>query len=147
MARAHIVQPAKMHRENTWSSATSLGSGRATKPLPQTRMLWLVSNFLTRRNDAPDPVGWNIAMVEYIPTVREAVYDHPRVRKKQGRPCSQNPRAMREWERRNVERTLLGELSRYYRLDESKPKGKYLATWTHEPLLREGKHKYDHSSH
>jgi len=57
MARAHIVQPARMHRESTWSSATSSRGGRATKPLPQMRRLWLVGNFLTRRNDAPDPIG------------------------------------------------------------------------------------------
>ena len=57
MARAHTVQPARTHRVNTWSSATSSRGGRAMRLLPQLRKRLLVSSFLTRRSDTPDPIG------------------------------------------------------------------------------------------
>ena len=111
---------------------------------------WKVSTFLTKLNDAPD-IGCDAEVLQYIETVRPPVYWFPCLRTGQVRPCPQNPgHSKSEWERRNVERTLMGQISRYYRrpgdvlgiADREEKK-----RWMRPLLLKEGKHGCDHSPH
>jgi hypothetical protein len=45
------------------------------------------------------------------------VYVYPRLKLGKTGPCpEQNKRAKVEWDRRNLERTMVGKLSRYYRV-------------------------------
>ena len=83
------------------------------------------------------PVGWNVDVAEYIPTVRMAVYQNPRLATGSTKPLPESSkRAKKERERRNDERAQLKELSRYYQLEGDSGN----EVWETPPLLREGKH-------
>jgi hypothetical protein len=108
-----------------------------------------VSTSLTTRNDAPD-IGCDAEAREYIKTIRTEVYMHPRLKTGVVQPCPEdNEHAKIEWERRNVERTLMGELSQYYQVpgDNLVTRGqKSQKDWVRPALLKEGEYGRDHSS-
>ena len=95
-----------------------------------------------KRNGIPNSTCYNPDILEIIPKIRSAVCQHPRLFVKGGRnPCADNSRrAVKERKRRESERTLFGELSRYYQLPPNKK------MWTRPPLLERGEHGHDHSS-
>lgn len=103
-----------------------------------------MSTFLLKRNNAPDPIGRNADILEYIKTVRVPVYNKTRLAT---REAEQNPKpseqAKQERERRLEERKILAQLSRYYLLgsDEDEDAGDdgLEEVWERPPLLREGK--------
>jgi hypothetical protein len=111
-----------------------------------------VSTSLTTRNDAPD-IGCDAEAKEYIKTIRTEVYLHPRLQTGNIQPCpEENELAKIEWERRNVERTLAGDLSRYYQVPEDDlavvARGKKSQKdWVRPALIKEGVYGRDHSSH
>ncbi|KAF9779717.1 hypothetical protein BJ322DRAFT_337069 [Thelephora terrestris] len=78
---------------------------------------------------------------EYIRTIRTEVYMHPRLKTGVVQPCPEdNEHAKIEWERRNVERTLMGELSQYYQVpgDNLVTRGqKSQKDWVRPALLKE----------
>ena len=83
------------------------------------------------------PVGWNADVAEYIPTVRVAVYQNPRLATGGTKPLPESSkRAKKERERRDGERAQLKELSRYYQLGGNSGN----EVWESPPLLREGKY-------
>ena len=89
---------------------------------------------------------FNVAMVEYIPTIRTAMYPEPRLEAGATRPCPTTARAKRQWERRRQERELFERLSQFYELpgngslERRRGRGKKgEENWTVPPLLKEGK--------
>jgi hypothetical protein len=104
-------------------------------------------------DDVPDPVDCISGALEYLSTFRKAVYKHPRLvgsKRKWSIESSGNVRRQRE--RREMERTLFEELSRYYRLEENDGKdgdvgeeGEQEEVWGRPALLQEGKLRLDHS--
>ncbi|KAF9779824.1 hypothetical protein BJ322DRAFT_1221299 [Thelephora terrestris] len=86
------------------------------------------------QNDAPNPVGCNSGVVGYIPTVRPAVYQLPRLATGSTEPLPESSkRARNERMRRDAERRLYRELSRYYQLGGNSGE----KVWTRLPLLME----------
>ena len=108
-----------------------------------------MSAFFINRNGAPDPVVRDADMVQYIPTVRVAVYEKPRLaRMVIERPQEASGAATRERDRRVVERQCLEELSRYYRLNgNTRDEGDGCELlWVRPSLLEEGKLDPDNCS-
>jgi hypothetical protein len=100
-----------------------------------------VSTFFTKRNDVPD-IGCDAAAYQYIKTVRPKVYVFPRLKLGKTGPCPEhNKRAKNEWDRRNLERTMAGKLSRYYRVPGDNmavvPQEEEMV-WIRPALMREG---------
>ena len=83
-------------------------------------------------NDTPDLVECNTAAVEVIPTIREMVNEEPYLLVTKTIEKSVSHPADMERERRNTERQLYQELSKYY------PRGQ--RPWARSTLLWEGKH-------
>jgi hypothetical protein len=117
--------------------------------------MWLlqVSVHHIQQNDTPDVIGCDAAVVEFIPTIRRVVYQEPHLKTKRRKETNNVPeggnagrelerrkeRAKEERERRDEERRLLGELSRYY----LRPEGK----WPHVNLISRGKHRWFRYAH
>ena len=103
----------------------------------------LVSTFPRSKNDAPDAVGHDSDVADYIPTVRVAVSEHPRLVKGSTKPSpGSSERAQKEQRRRDRERALFEQLSRYYQLDS----GSGRMVWERPSLLKEGKRMPNSSS-
>jgi hypothetical protein len=104
-------------------------------------VLWPVSTHPISRNDAPDPINCNAVAAEIIPMIRPSVYPEPCLLTGAGKRTAEGSKnADDEFDRRNVERELYQELSRYYPLGRRK-------AWARRPLLLEGKHWRDHSTY
>ena len=86
----------------------------------------------------------NAVAVGLMPRIRPVVYQEPRLFTMGDNPApdtgsARGPKRKREWERRELERTLLRELSRYYWRERGE--------WKRPPLLKKGKHGLGHSMH
>ena len=89
-----------------------------------------------KQNGAPDLVVHDPEVVDYIPNVRVAVSQHPRLAMGSTKPLpNSSERAKKEQRRRDGERTLFEELSRYYQLDSESRQ----VEWERPSLLKEGK--------
>lgn len=101
----------------------------------------LDSKYSSHSDDAPDPIGCDAGVVKIIQRTRSPIYPQHRLKKGNGvRTKIGLKSAQDEFERRNVERELYRELSRYYRLEWNQ------VVWERPPLLRKGKHKHDRST-
>lgn len=98
-------------------------------------MLLPVSNVtLYWGNDAPDPVGCKTAAVEVMPRIRPAVSQKSQLFTKETKDIATvSGRARAHRERRDAERVLYDELSRYYPAPGR--------VWGKEKLLTEGKQR------
>ena len=119
--------------------ATGCSGERNSRKLRASTWLWLVSTYPTP-NDAPELIDCNAVAAEIIPTIRPQVYLEHRLKKGRGvRTAKGTKSADDEFERRNMERSLYQELSRYY------PLGCKRELWARPSLLLKGKHRHDHS--
>jgi len=67
--------------------------------------------------EKPDPVGCIAVTLEYVRSIREPVYQDPRLLRNDFTPCqNKSGRAGMAREKRNAERGIFEEMSRYYRL-------------------------------
>lgn len=141
MARGNYA-PAVYGRGRTATGcATGYSGEKGSSKLRASTWLWPVSTDPIL-NDAPDQIDCNAAAVKIIPTIRTRVYLEHRLKKGTGvRTVTNSKSANDEFERRNVERRLYRELSRYYQL------GRKQKLWARPPLLSKGKHKHDRSIH
>ena len=93
-------------------------------------------NISQKQNGAPDLVVHDPEVVDYIPNVRVAVSQHPRLATGSTKPSpDSSERAKKEQRRRDGERTRFEELSRYYQLDSDSRQ----VEWERPSLLKEGK--------
>ena len=76
-------------------------------------------------------------MAEMIPTIRPLESLEPRLLTGKGRRTVDSDKAKVEFGRRNAERRLLQELSRYYPLEGNQ------SGWTRSSLISQGKHGRD----
>ena len=96
-----------------------------------------------KQNDAPDLVIHDPEVVDYIPTVRVAVSQIPRLVKGGTKPLpDSSERAKKEQRRRGGERGRFEELSRYYQLHRDSGQ----VEWERSSLLKEGKRTPNTSS-
>ena len=96
-----------------------------------------------KQNDAPDLVVHDPEAVDYIPNVRVPVSQHPHLVKGGTKPSpGSSERAKKEQRRRDRERSLFEELSRYYQLDSDSRR----VEWERPSLLKEGKRTPNTSS-
>ena len=99
-----------------------------------------MSIYHTPQNDAPDPIDRNAALVKKISATRPPVYsDHCLIIGRGSRKKAGSRGADGEFRRRNAERELYMELSRYYLLEQNH------SAWARAKLLSRGKHGHDHS--
>ena len=97
---------------------------------------------LYSRNDAPNLIDCDVVAAEIIPTIRPLESLEPCLLTGRGRRTVAGSRnADDEFERRNVERRLLQELSRYYPLEQGQN------AWSRSSLLSLGKHGCDRSTY
>ena len=97
--------------------------------------LWPVSIYHIPRNYATDLIDCDAAAVEIIPTIRPLVNQKPCLLTKKGKRTTPGLKyANEEFERRNEERRLFQQLSRYYLLRQDR------YSWTRSPLLFHGEH-------
>ena len=100
-----------------------------------------MSTYHISRNDAPDQIDCNAVAVENISAIRPLVYLESRLHMGHGKRTATGSRhANGEFERRDAERRLFQDLSRYY------PLGQDQSTWARPSLLSHGKHERDHSA-
>ena len=93
------------------------------------------------RSDTPDPIDRNAVAAENIWAIRTLVYLEPRLHKGHGeRTVTDSAHADGEVKRRNVERGLYQDISRYYPLSQNQ------SAWARPSLLSLGKHERDHST-
>ena len=131
-------------RENfvTWSRG-----GRGSQNVCSRLILSTVSTCLMRRNDIPDPVGCITVALEYLQETRVPLYPVHRLAKPRSyvnkNRDTLKASGQKERDRRTTVRTLLEELSRYYR-----PPGddRRENAWDIPSLLSESKFGLDHSS-
>ena len=93
-------------------------------------------------DDVPDQIGCDTGAVKIVRKIREPTYKVHCLRKGKsgGQPKKGSKSAKDEYERRNVERELYRELSRYYKLEVGQK------VWARPPLLLKGKYKHHHST-
>lgn len=86
-------------------------------------------------------IDWNVVALDYVETIREPVYDAPRLARGAGTRTTEGKDAPDAEDRRRREiRTLNEELSRYYRLATNQ------RAWGCPGLLSKGKHGHSHSA-
>ena len=118
------------------SCASGCSSRRKSRKLRALTGPWKVSIYTISQNDGPDVTYHGTVAVGIIPQIRSAVYLEPCLRGGSGeRTEAGSKNADEEFERRNVERRLLQELSRYYPLKQDK------RTWARPSLMWNGKHE------
>ena len=97
-----------------------------------------VSTYPISWNDVPDLIDCDVVAIEIIPTIRPLVYLEPCLITSPVEPGKRiaegSKTADNEFKRRNVERALYQELSRYY------PLGPGQKEWGRPNLLSNGKH-------
>ena len=112
-------------------------------------MLFPVSTIPMRRQGTPDPVCHTSVTLKQISRFREAVYKYPCLAVVECEPraggsfdTQMEQHRLREKQRRDEERRLFGELSKYYWLegnDDVSDRGVYKKVWRVPALLKEGK--------
>ena len=125
------------------SCASGCSSRHRSRKLRALAGPWKVSTYTISQNDGPDLTDCGTVAVGIIPQIRSVVNPEPCLR---GEPAGDRPEAGtknadEEFERRNAERRLLQELSRYYALQRGKK------PWTRLSLLSNGKHGCHHSAY
>ena len=87
-----------------------------------------------------DLIDLNSVALQFVETIREPVYDTPRLTRRTGRRTAQGrKRPDKEYRRRQGALELNGELSRYYQLAANQ------GAWKCPELLSNGKHDRGHS--
>lgn len=99
---------------------------------PQQCAKWQVQTS-SSKSSVPDPVGLNTVAVDVVPSIRELACQEPRLYMKKGKlkPYSESP-GEDERRKRDLQRKLLMDLSRYYPLERSNDE------WTRAALLKKG---------
>lgn len=138
-AREYLAQVASRSRKTSRRCAASSGTGRASGRLQPGTKHWPVSTFLMEPDDAPN-IGCDAEVLEYIKTIRQGVYPSPCLKTGNVRPCPEGStrHSINEWKRRNAERTLMAELSRFY---QRRPQDRF---WNRPLLLKEGEYECNH---
>lgn len=91
----------------------------------------------------PDLVNCNAVAVSFVQIMRDVVYQHPRLFAGGGvdRDPEGSNAAKKEQRKRDRERKLFEELSRYYPLERGRTE------WRRPLLLKRGKHRLRRSMH
>lgn len=143
MARANLARAVRQNRLTTASCVAWSRDGKGSQKCQASSRLCPVSTSLRNKNDASDVVGHDSEVVDYIPTVQVAVSEHPRLVKGNTKPSpGSSERAQKEQRRRDRERALFEQLSRYYQLDSHSGR----VVWERPSLLKKGKRMLNSSS-
>ena len=123
------------------SCASGCGKNWDSEKFQASTRLLLVSTHRILRNNAPDPIDCHVVAVPIIQVIRPLVNQEPRLLTRHGkRTATGSKNADGEFERRNEERRLFQELSRYY------PPGQDQSAWARQSLFSHGKHEHGHSA-
>ena len=140
-----LSQAAHSNRETWTGSATGSIDATTSWNFQKPLRLLLVSTYLIKRGDVPDPVDYNAVTATVILTLQLCEYEYPCLHIKKGGRLERNPQksedAQREWEKGNQERNLFWNLSCYYQLPHRR------STWTRSLLLKKGEHGVGPSMH